>query len=214
MNLGDYLLGMLSVYGSTVLFGALVIGCVGVPLPATLMLIAAGSFVEQGDLNQWGVLVLASAGAILGDNIGYALGRWGGHHMARRLSSWVGGENRLREAVKWSEQWGGAGIFLSRWLLTPLGPWVNLISGITGYPWHRFLFFDVTGEVLWVVLYVMLGRFFSNQVQTTQEVFGDFTWLFVGLLAAALLGWQLIRYLRPVSLPKAEKDKILVKDAT
>ena len=214
MNIGDYLLGILSVYGSMVLFGALLIGCVGLPLPATLMLIAAGSFVEQGDMNQWWVLGLASAGAILGDNFGYALGRWGGHHMARRLSGWVGGEDRLREAVKWSERWGGTGIFLSRWLLTPLGPWINLISGITGYPWHRFLFFDVTGEVLWVVLYVMLGRFFSNQVQTTSEVFGDFTWLFVGLFAAALLGWRLIRFLHPVSLPKAKKDKILVKDAT
>ena len=214
MSLGDYLLGMLSAYGATVLFGALLVGCIGVPLPSTLMLIAAGSFVEQGDMNQWWVLGLASAGAILGDNVGYALGLWGGHQMARRLSGWVGGENKLQEAVGWSERWGGTGIFLSRWLLTPLGPWVNLMSGITGYPWHRFLFFDVTGELLWVVLYVMLGRFFSDQVQTTGEVFGDFTWLFVGLLAAALLGWRLIRYLRPVSLPKAKPDKILVKDVT
>jgi membrane protein DedA with SNARE-associated domain len=57
------------------------------------------------------------------------------------------------------------GIFLSRWLITPAGPWVNLMSGASKYPWLRFVLWDVVGEVLWVVLYVYLGRVVAGEVQ-------------------------------------------------
>jgi membrane protein DedA with SNARE-associated domain len=56
----DQLLSAFSLYGLPVLFGALLIGAVGIPMPATMMLLAAGSFVAQGDLNLWWVLALAS----------------------------------------------------------------------------------------------------------------------------------------------------------
>jgi membrane-associated protein len=78
LNLSDYLLATLGAYGVPVLFVALLVGSAGVPLPASLMLVAAGSFVEQGELDLWPVLALSAAGAVLGDNVGYAAGRWGG----------------------------------------------------------------------------------------------------------------------------------------
>src|SRR5215210_8935015 len=121
MSLSDYLLSTFGIYGLPVLFGVLLFGSIGVPLPGSLLLVAAGSFVEQGDINQWSVLVLASAGAILGDNIGYFLGRWGGRRLVRWLSRFVGGEARLEHVEGWLKRHGGLGIFLSRWLLTPLG---------------------------------------------------------------------------------------------
>ncbi len=55
----------------------------------------------------------------------------------------------------------------------------------------RFLALDVAGEVLWLVIYVSLGRAFSDQVQTIASLLGNLTWVIVGLLAAALLGWKL-----------------------
>src|SRR2546421_8267601 len=134
---------MLGVYGAPALFVILLIGCVGMPMPATLLLLAAGSFVEQGEMSLWPVLVLASVGAIIGDNIGYALGRWGGQSAAPRIGRLVGGERQLRRAEYWLRSWGGAGVFLTRWLFTPLGPVVNLTSGATRYPWPRFLLYDV-----------------------------------------------------------------------
>jgi hypothetical protein len=73
------------------------------------------------------------------------------------------------------------GIFLSRWLVTPLGPWLNLTSGIAGYSWPRFLFWDVTGEVLWVVIYVNLGKIFSDRVSALAELLGNLTWVIVGV---------------------------------
>ncbi|HKX32144.1 MAG TPA: DedA family protein, partial [Blastocatellia bacterium] len=196
MRLSDYLLSLLGVYGPPVLFLTLVIGSAGIPMPATLMLIAVGSFAAQGAIDLSWAILAASAGSIVGDNLGYALGRWGGHRVKQYVGRLSNGTARLEQAAQWSARWGGLGVFLSRWLLSPLGPWVNLASGLANYPWPRFFFWDVVGEVLWVVLYVMLGKFFSDRVQALNELLGNLTKILVGLLVAVLLGWKLVQYLR------------------
>ncbi len=194
--MSDYLLATLGLYGVPVLFVALLIGSAGVPLPASLLLVAAGSFVEQGELDLWPVLALSAAGAILGDNVGYALGRLGGRRLTRRLGRLVGGEKKIEDAEAWLKRREGVGVFLSRWLLTPLGPVVNLTAGATEYSWPRFLLYDVLGEVLWVALYVLLGKFFSDRVQALSDLLGDLTWAVLGLVAAIVLGVLLFRRLR------------------
>jgi len=194
--MSDYLLATLGVYGVPVLFAALLVGSAGVPLPASLLLVAAGSFVEQGELELWPVLALSAAGAVLGDQIGYALGRWGGRRLTRRLGRFVGGEEKLEDAEEWLKRREGAGVFLSRWLLTPLGPVVNVTAGATEYPWPRFLLYDVLGEALWVAIYVLLGKFFSDRVQALSDLLGDFTWAVLALVATVLLGVLLFKYLR------------------
>jgi membrane-associated protein len=196
VSISDYLLATLGVYGAPVLFVALLVGSAGVPLPASLLLVAAGSFVEQGELELWPVLALSAAGAVLGDNVGYALGHWGGRRLTRRLGGFVGGEKKVEEAEAWLKRREGAGVFLSRWLLTPLGPVVNLTAGATEYPWPRFLLYDVLGEALWVALYVLLGRFFSDRVQALSDLLGDLTWAVLGLAVAVVLGVMLFRRLR------------------
>lgn len=195
MSLSDYLLSTLGVYGLPVLFVALLVGAVGLPLPGSLMLLAAGSFVEQGDMSVWPVLMLSAAGVIIGDNVGYALGRWGGRKLLLRLSRFVGAK-RLQAAEDWLSKYEGAGIFLSRWLITPLAPFVNIACGVTGYSWPRFMLYVVAGEALWVLLYVLLGQFFSDRVQEMSELLGDFVWMIVGLLFVVALGWNLLKYFR------------------
>lgn len=201
MSLSDYLLATLGAYGLPVLFGAVLVGAAGVPLPSSLLLVAAGSFVEQGELDLWPVLALSTAGAVLGDNVGYAVGRWGGRRLTRRLGRIAGGESKLEDAERWLKRRGGVGVFLSRWLLTPLGPVVNLTAGATGYPWPRFLLYGVLGEALWVALYVLLGKIFSERVQALSDLLGDLTWAVLGLAVAVVLGVLLFKHLRE---PEAE----------
>ncbi len=206
MNITDQLLAALSQYGLPVLFGVIVIAAAGVPLPISMMLVAAGSFVEMGEMKLWQVIMVASAGAVLGDQIGYALGRWGSHHVIPRIRRRKNGALKIVQAEAFAKRWGAAGIFFSRWLITPLGPWLNLTSGMAAYPWLRFFVWDVVGEVLWVVLYVMLGKFFSDRVQALVEILGNLTWVLVGLIIAAILGWQVLKYLRPTNGIKGGKD--------
>jgi membrane protein DedA with SNARE-associated domain len=200
MTITDQVLSALLVYGLPVLFGVIMICSVGIPFPVSLVLVAAGSFVEQGEMKLWQVIAVASVAAVLGDQIGYWLSRWGGRRLINRISHKIGGERKIKQAEALTKRWSGAGIFLSRWLVTALGPWVNVTSGIAAYPWRRFLLWDVLGEVLWVVLYVVLGYVFSNRVQAIAEILGNLAWVVVGLIVAVILGWKLKQYVHPQTL--------------
>jgi membrane protein DedA with SNARE-associated domain len=201
MSFTDQVLGAFLVYGLPVLFGVILVCSVGIPFPISLMLVAAGSFVEQGEMKLWQVIAAASLAAVLGDQIGYGLSRWGGRGLVDRFGRRIGAENKIKEAEALTKRWSGAGIFFSRWLITALGPWVNIASGIARYPWRRFLLWDVLGQVLWVLLYVGIGYAFSNRVQYLVEILGNLSWVIVGLILAVILGWQLVQYIRPKPKP-------------
>jgi membrane-associated protein len=197
MSVTEQLLAALLLYGLPVLFGVILIASIGAPLPVSFVLVAAGSFVKQGEMKLVPVLIVASSAAILGDHIGYGLSRWGGQRLIDRITNKIGGAAKVKKAEALFKRWGGPGIFFSRWLVTELGPWLNVTSGITEYPWRRFVVWDVTGEVLWVVLYVMLGYTFSDRVQYLVEILGNLAWVILGVLVAIFLGWKIIRYFRP-----------------
>ena len=196
MSVTDQVLAALLVYGLPVLFGLILVCSAGIPFPVNLVLVAAGAFAQQGELKLWQVIVVSSVAAVLGDHIGYGLSRWRGRHFINRITRRIGGEAKIKQAEALTKRWSGAGIFLSRWLVTPLGPWVNVTSGIAAYPWRRFLVWDVLGEVLWVVLYVILGYIFSDRVQAIAEILGNLAWVVAGLIVAIILGWKLVRYVR------------------
>ena len=197
MSFTDQLLAALLVHGVPLLFAVIAIAAVGVPFPVSLTLVAAGSFAKQGEMSLLPVIVAGSLAAILGDQIGYGISRWGGRRLIDRITRRLGGAEKIRKAEALSKKWGGPGIFFSRWLITELGPWLNVTSGIAGYPWRRFIFWDVLGEVLWVVLYVMLGYIFSDRVQYIAEILGNLAWAILALIVAIILGWKLFRYFRP-----------------
>jgi membrane protein DedA with SNARE-associated domain len=196
MSLTDQLLAAFLLYGMPALFGVTVFSSIGAPLPASLMLVAAGSFVEQGEMKLWQVIIVASTASVLGDLIGYGVARWVGRRLVKRISRKIGGEAKIKKTEALAKRWGGPSIFFSRWLVTPLGPWLNVTSGIADYPWRHFILWDVLGEVLWVVLYVMLGYIFSERVQSTAEVLGNLAWVIIGFIVAVILGWKIMQYLR------------------
>ena len=196
MTLNDYVVLGLSQYGLPVLFGVILVASLGVPLPATLLLLTAGAAAAHGALNVWWVIGLASCAAILGDHLGYAVGRWSSQRLVGLLRRWSGGGDRIAHAEQVAQRWGGTGIFLTRWLLTPLGPVLNVTCGAARYAWGQFVCFDVAGEVVWVALYVTLGWAFGEQVQSVSAALGDITWVLVALAAVLVWGWH-VRQRRP-----------------
>jgi len=194
--MSEQLLAAVSQYGAPALFGIVAIAAIGMPLPITLLLIVAGAMTAQGALSLWWALGAASAGSIFGDQVGYAVGRWGGPVLVARLSSLLGKRASLDAMENRVREWGGPSIFLSRWLLSPLGPWINLASGTAVYPWQRFFLWDMLGEMTGAALYILLGRIFSDRVMSLYGVVGDLTWAVVGLAATLILGYQLLVGLR------------------
>ncbi|HEY7783878.1 MAG TPA: DedA family protein [Pyrinomonadaceae bacterium] len=203
MSVTEQLLAAFLIYGLPVLFGVILIASIGLPLPVSFMLVAAGSFAKQGELDLASVMIVACCAAITGDHIGYGLSRWGGRRLVDRVTARIGGASKIKKAEALTQRWGAAGVFFSRWLVTELGPWINITSGITAFPWRRFVIWDVLGEILWVTLYVGLGYMFSDRVQYLAEILGNLAWVILGLIVAAILGWKVLKYFSP----RAESDE-------
>jgi membrane protein DedA with SNARE-associated domain len=100
------LISAISSWGLPVLLVVFLGSGIGVPLPATFLLIAAGSLVAQDELGFWEVTVVATIGVVVGDQIGYMLGRWGGDRVTERFGDWVDKGGHLRRAESLIERWG------------------------------------------------------------------------------------------------------------
>ena len=136
--------------GYAALFGILLAEYAGLPLPGETALLGAVVLAGAGHLSLPLVVVLAIAGAILGDCLGYVIGRRGGRLLLLRPGPFVARRHRmLHGAERFFARYGAAAVFLSRWVpcaryLTPL------TAGTAQMAWHRFLIFNVAGGVVWV----------------------------------------------------------------
>ena len=142
------------------------------------------------------MLLLATGAAILGDHVGYVVGRVGGRRAVDAIVRRTGRREAMRRAEAFITHWGAPGIFFTRWLVTALGPWVNLGSGVAVYPWPKFLFWDVVGEAVWVAAYVTLGQLFHDRVADLADLLGNIGWLLLALLLAVASGWALVHEFR------------------
>jgi membrane-associated protein len=192
VSLSGQLLAAFALYGLPVLFGVVLLGSAGIPLPGVVLVIAAGALVRHGELNLWWVIGLACGAAILGDSTGYAIGLFGGRRLALRVTGRFGDERQLHHAEALARKWGGLGIFFSRWLVTPFGSAINLASGMAAYPYLRFLFFDISGDVLWTIEWVLLGEMLSDRIGTLIDLVGQVPWVVVGLIGAAIFGRSIV----------------------
>lgn len=193
----EWLAAAIADYGAAALFMILMVNCVGVPFPTSLLMLAAGSAAAQGQMETGSILLAGIAGAIVGDQLGYALGRSLGEPALATLSRRFGLGPAIGRARVFMGRWGGASVFLTRWLFSPAGPYVNLVAGAAQMSWARFSLWGAMGEGVWVLGYMALGYAFSRHVQTLAAMLGDLTWFAVFTAAAAFLGWKAVGYLRP-----------------
>lgn len=177
--------GLVTQYGVYVIFASAFLSCLALPIPTSLMMLTGGAFVASGDLTIWTVALAAFLGAVLGDQLGYFIGRTGGTRLVDRMGQSPARAAVLERARSLVDRRGGTGVFLSTWAVAPLGPWVNFVAGATGLPWRRFSFADVLGEMVWVTLYVGLGYVFMDQVSTVADVMGNLIGLLVSLVVIA-----------------------------
>lgn len=192
----DQILAWLVLYGLPVCFVILGVSSFGIPMPVKLLMLVVGALVAQGELEFWQAMLAGSTGAILGDQIGYFLGRFGGRVVIEKITSRFGGVEMLAKAERFQDRWGISSIFFSRWLITPIGPWLNLISGSTSYSWVWFTVVGALGETLWVFLYVLLGIYFADRIQATADFLTSLGWVIFGVFAASILGWKVFQFFR------------------
>lgn len=197
----ETLLALVPTYGAWLVFAATFLSCLAIPAPSSLIMLAAGAFVASGDLNAYAILGAAYAGALLGDQLGYWIGRTGGATIWAYLRKNKNTVNMLDRAEQSLKQRDFVAVYLTRWLFSAVGPYVNLLCGATKMSWARFTIADLAGEATWVAVYVGLGISFASQIETLGSTLGNVA----GALGAGLVTVLLGRYLwRAAREPKPE----------
>jgi membrane-associated protein len=152
-------------YGYAALWLTVFIAAVGLPLPISLLLLAAGAFAVRGDFNIALLIGITITASSCGDNVGYLIGRrWGS-----RTLHWLEQPGRLHSIPArtitrsrlYFRRRGGWAIFFSRFLFAALGGVTNLLAGADRYPYRHFLLYDVAGETLGTVIPLSLGYAFG-----------------------------------------------------
>jgi membrane-associated protein len=176
----DFLLASLLNYGAPLFGLVLMVAAIGLPIPSSFLVIAAGAFSRLGSLDWAQTAVMGLAGAVAGDSLSYALGHWAGN----RVQSRFGNPALWSKARSTFNRGSGMAVFLTRFLLTAIALPVNLMAGSSGN-FRKFLANVVVGEALWITLYGGLGYLFGSQWELVNDYLGDFSSLVVGL---AVLG--------------------------
>jgi membrane-associated protein len=190
IDLSSLVLGWIATYGAPVVAGMLFLGGLGVPLPATLIVIASGAFIRQNLLDSYSTPLLGYLGTIAGDVLLYSLGHFASGPIETRFGNTLAWKN----ARAIFDQRGGVAIFLTRWLLTAVAFPITLIAGSSDYRFRKFFIYDLLGELTWVLLYGGLGYAFGSQWELISDFISNFSGFILGALALGVGIYLLIHF--------------------
>jgi membrane-associated protein len=177
--------------GYPVLFALIAIETMGVPVPGETALFTAGILAAGGHLSIEAVIAIAATAAILGDNVGFMIGR----KLGRRLLLAKGPFHRHRLRVvemgePFFERHGPKAVFLGRWVagLRITSAW---LAGVNRMAWPTFLFWNALGGIAWAISIALLAYFLGHGAERVVQTLGVGAAIAVG--AAALVAWQVVR---------------------
>lgn len=195
----EWLAHLLGRYGYAIVFGGVLLENAGLPVPGETVLLAAAFFAHQGAFALPKVIGVAVAAAILGDNLGYWIGRRGGRALAERHGRLVGlTAPRLAALDAFFDRHGAATVFLARFV-SGLRVFAALFAGMSGLPWPRFLVYNAAGALAWATTVGVAGYLFGQSWGALERWIGR-TGLFGVALAIALVVIALMRRRRQVLL--------------
>jgi membrane-associated protein len=172
---------LIEVAGYPLLFVLVMAESAGLPIPGETALIAAALLASRGKLQIEWVIVLAAAGAIVGDNIGYLIGRKGGRWLLERPGPFYRQRlGALRTGEPFFERHGPKAVYFGRFVLG-LRVWASWLAGATRMHWRSFAVWNALGGISWATAIGLLAYFLGNSAGNVVETFGIY-----GLVAAAI----------------------------
>jgi membrane protein DedA with SNARE-associated domain len=193
----DWLTDIFTRYGYAAVFGGVFLENTGLPIPGETMLLAGGAFAQYGWLSLPRVILTAIAGAILGDNLGFLIGRCCGRSLAERYGTVVGlTRERLAQFDRFFHRHGGRTVFIARFI-TGLRVFGALLAGASGLRWPTFLFYNATGALVWATAVGIAGYVLGESWDVLERWIGR-----TGLIALAAVSAVVI-----VALVRARRRK-------
>ena len=190
------LAGPLDHYGLWAVLLFVLIEDFGIPVPGETILVAASVYAGAGRLNVALVAVVGFAAAVTGDNIGFAIGHFGGRALALRWGRYVFlTEARLDKAEAFFNRHGAWIITVARFI-EGLRQANGIIAGTTGMRWLRFLAFNALGAALWVGTWVSVGYLAGSHIDTIYSYITRYSYyalIALVVVIAALIARHLVR---------------------
>jgi membrane protein DedA with SNARE-associated domain len=158
----------------------------GIPVPGETALIVAGTYAGHTHrLNPWIIFVVASAAAIIGDNIGFWIGDKGGYRLARRYGHWVRlDEHKLKIARYVFDIHGPKVVFFGRFV-SILRTYAAFLAGTSRMRWRRFLPANAAGGIVWAGIYTLAAYLAGNALQRASHTIDL---IIVGVAVLAVTG--------------------------
>src|SRR5882672_360307 len=196
--------GWIAAYGYWAVLVLVGLESIGLPLPGETALIAAAVYAgTRRELNIAGVIAVASIGAVIGDNIGYEIGRRLGFPLLVRYGPRIGlDERRLKLGQYLFRRYGGSIVFFGRFVAL-LRTFAALLAGTNRMPWPRFLFYNASGGLIWSSIFGIGGYVLGSSVHLISGPLGIGLFLFA--LAAAIAGVLFVRRHEQAMLVEAER---------
>jgi membrane protein DedA with SNARE-associated domain len=190
--------------GYVALFALIAVESMGVPVPGETALVTGGILASNGKLSIELVIVLAATAAILGDNVGYLIGRQGGRRLLTANGPFLSTRTRvLRIGEPFFERHGPKAVFLGRFT-AGLRIWAAWLAGATHMPWRSFLLFNALGGIVWAAVVGTLAYLLGHAAERAVAVAGV-----VGLVGAVVLaigGWIVLRRREAAQEQRLEAD--------
>jgi membrane protein DedA with SNARE-associated domain len=187
---------LLNHYGYLAVGGLVLVEDFGVPAPGETVLIAAAVYAGAGQLNIFLVGLIAFVAAVIGDNIGFAIGHFGGRPLALKLGRYVFlTPARLDKAEEFFTKHGGKVVTIARFV-EGLRQANGIIAGITGMHWLKFLAFNALGAALWVGLWVTVGDLAGGHITAIYETISRYEMyllIAIGVVIVAFVARYVIR---------------------
>jgi membrane protein DedA with SNARE-associated domain len=186
----------LNQFGYLAVVGLVLIEDFGVPVPGETVLILAAVYAGTGRLNVVLVGLLGFLGAVVGDNIGFAIGHFGGRRLIARYGRYIFlTPERIDRATGFFDRHGGWIIIVARFI-EGLRQANGIIAGISGIHWAKFLAFNAIGAALWVAVWTSIGYLSGNHINTIYNTATAYSTYLAIAVGALLLGYILRRALR------------------
>ena len=184
----------ITTYGAVALFVCVTFESLGVPLPGETAVIFASAAAAAGKLSIVAVAVAAFAGAVLGDNIGYLIGRGFGRPVILKLGKHVGfGPAQLDRAEAVARKRGPVMVVFARFVVV-LRQLNGIVAGTTGMPWAIFCLANAVGAALWVGFWATLAyRFGHSAKDLLPALWHHLSWVAAILIAVVLLAFLVLR---------------------
>jgi membrane protein DedA with SNARE-associated domain len=142
-------------------------------------------------------MVLGSLGAVVGGQVGYGVGRFGGRPFVLRWGRYAFiTPERLGRAERFFERYGGRAVFLARFI-TGLRVFGALVAGVSRMPWAKFALYNVLGGTTWAMVAVSLGYFLWASIGLVEHWIGRISLLLaVALVLVVILRWSYRKAMR------------------